>query len=232
MDRFITHARANRTIRLSLDTTWRGWPAVAPTDTSSCSRIDRCNRRNVLRWFTATEYQTGTPVDLFATTGEYLGCKLFAVKFLLRDSRREALRLPILFFERLKIEDGSFYWFLDICERLFVIFEISKNISRYICDEGSRVLSNKYWNFMINTHFMYLMRAVFGCGFATKIYIYVYLPFSCRDFVYPKSEINGFYRHIFILQMAHQRRVCFVSVYLTGDVFKAKSDDKEDFKSS
>lgn len=62
--------------------------------------------------------------------------------------------------------------------------------------------------------------------------MYVYLPFSYRDFVYPKSEINGFYRHIFILQMAHQRRVCFVSVYLIGDVLKAKSDDKEDFKSS
>lgn len=61
------HARANRTIRLSLGTTWHGWPAVAPTDTSSCSRIDPCNRRNVLRWFTATEYQTGTSVDLFAS---------------------------------------------------------------------------------------------------------------------------------------------------------------------
>lgn len=32
--------------------------------------------------------------------------------------------------------------------------------------------------------------------------------------------------------MAHQRRVCFVSLYLTSDIFKAKSDDKEDFKSS
>lgn len=168
------HTRANRTIRLPLGTTWHGWPAVAPTDTSSCCRIDPCNRRNVLHWFTATECQTETALLTYLqrpkdTPGANFYRRQISFK---RLSQSNCNYLP------------CFYWFLDICGWLFVIFEISKNVSRYICDDN-RVLSNKYWNFMINTHFMYLTCAVFGCGFATKMC--TYLRFSCR-FRLPKER--------------------------------------------
>lgn len=44
--------------------------------------------------------------------------------------------------------------------------------------------------------------------------------------------IDTFSYYPYVLNGPSARRVCFVSVYLTRDIFKAKSDDKEDFKSS
>lgn len=127
------HAQANRTIRLSLGTAWRRWPAVAPTDMSSCIRIDPRNRRNALRWFTATEYQIGTPVHLFAscdqTTGGYRHANFSSLNFFLRNLRRASSCIYLLYFLRLKmkIEDES----LLIFQYLSIVCHF-RNIEKYI----------------------------------------------------------------------------------------------------
>ena len=59
-------ARANRTIRLLLsympDADGR---LLHLPDTSSCSQIDPCNRRNVLYRFATTEYQIEIPKPIY-----------------------------------------------------------------------------------------------------------------------------------------------------------------------
>lgn len=199
-------ARANRTIRLSLGTSWRRWPAVAPADTSSCSRIDPCNRRNVLRWFTAAEYQTGErriTRKPFAFRRPYKrACEVDTQSFAAWIHVEKLCETPsihaIILLMR-QINSPKFNLFLNACPFIYLSFvypNMPDGCVIFATIRQHAIRTNRAVSSSINTRSRYLrtrhdLTAAICRVVPNEKYLRLkYLGFSTCSFVCPKCAIN------------------------------------------